>query len=223
MSDEMRDLAQSISRSLTTGSRDGTETRSVTVSREFASPCAEVWDAITKPERISAWMTPVTGELKLGGRYQLEGNAGGTITVCEHEKRFEITWEYAGAVGWVNVELESLDANRTRLTLTHTDHVYEDFWKQYGPGATGVGWELSLLGLTWHVESGIDRPPETDGWESGPDGLAFIGSCTTAWAAVSEAWGTPADEAAEAAANTKAFYTGTLRGASGDDEEEGKG
>ena len=31
------------------------------------------------PERIPRWFLPVSGDLRLGGRYQLEGNAGGEV------------------------------------------------------------------------------------------------------------------------------------------------
>ena len=42
-----------------------------------------MWDACTDPERIGRWFLPVSGDLRLGGRYQLEGNAGGEILRCE--------------------------------------------------------------------------------------------------------------------------------------------
>ena len=54
--------------------------RVVTVSRSYPAELADVWEACTNPERIPRWFLPVRGELKEGGRYQLEGNAGGTIT-----------------------------------------------------------------------------------------------------------------------------------------------
>ena len=51
------------------------------VTREVVleAPVEEVWDALTDPDRIRRWMMPITGELKVGGSFQLEGNAGGEI------------------------------------------------------------------------------------------------------------------------------------------------
>ena len=49
----------------------------VTVSRSYPAELADVWDACTNPEPIPRWFLPVSGELKEGGRYQSEGNAGG--------------------------------------------------------------------------------------------------------------------------------------------------
>ena len=36
-------------------------------------------DALTDPERIGRWFLPISGDFRLGGRYQFEGNAGGKI------------------------------------------------------------------------------------------------------------------------------------------------
>ena len=46
-------------------------------------PIEDVWDALTNPERIGRWFLPISGDYRLGGRYQFEGNAGGEIVACE--------------------------------------------------------------------------------------------------------------------------------------------
>ena len=73
------------------------QVRVVTVSRSYPAELADVWDACTNPERIPRWFLPVSGELKEGGRYQLEGNAGGTITHCDPPHGFDATWEMGGS------------------------------------------------------------------------------------------------------------------------------
>ena len=57
-------------------------------------------DAVTSAERIPRWFLPVSGRLELGGRYQLEGNAGGTIRRCERPSHLGLTWELGGDVSW---------------------------------------------------------------------------------------------------------------------------
>jgi hypothetical protein len=57
--------------------------QTVTVSQVYPTDLEDLWEAITTPERIARWLMPVTGDLKLGGRYQLQGNAGGTIVACD--------------------------------------------------------------------------------------------------------------------------------------------
>src|SRR5438874_10538967 len=81
------------------------EARVVTVSQTYRAEPGDVWDACTSPERIPRWFLPVSGELKLGGRYQLEGNAGGTIERCDPPHGFAATWEFGGEVSWIELRL----------------------------------------------------------------------------------------------------------------------
>ena len=68
--------------------RDGKPASAVTLSRGFATTLEDVWDAVTNGDRIPNWFAPVSGDLELGGHYQIEGNAGGTITACERLSHF---------------------------------------------------------------------------------------------------------------------------------------
>ena len=56
------------------GEDDGAS-RTVLLRRAFPAPVEDVWDACTTAERIGRWLMPVSGDLRLGGRYQLQGNA----------------------------------------------------------------------------------------------------------------------------------------------------
>ena len=59
----------------------------------------------------------------------------------------EVTWEFGGHVSWVHVRLAQAEGG-TRLTLEHLipkDEASEEHRVQYGPGAAGVGWDLSFL------------------------------------------------------------------------------
>jgi uncharacterized protein YndB with AHSA1/START domain len=78
-----------------------------------------VWDACTNPERIPRWFLPISGELRVGGRYQLEGTAGGTIERCDPPRSFAATWEYGGDVTWIELQLSPEPDGRTRLQLEH--------------------------------------------------------------------------------------------------------
>ena len=49
------------------------EARVVTVSQTYDTTLDDLWDACTNPERILRWFTPVSGDLRLGGRYQSGG------------------------------------------------------------------------------------------------------------------------------------------------------
>src|SRR5829696_5696148 len=97
--------------------RDGRDVRVVRLSRTYDAPVEDVWDACTNAERIPRWFLPISGDLRVGGRYQFEGNAGGTIERCDPPRSVEATWEFGGDVSWVQLRLIPEAEGRTRLEL----------------------------------------------------------------------------------------------------------
>jgi uncharacterized protein YndB with AHSA1/START domain len=191
---------------------EGQAARAVVASRNYPTDIDDLWNAITEKERIPRWFAPVSGDLELGGRYQIKGNAGGTVTACEPPRSFALTWEFGGGMSWVEVELAEAGDDTTRLTLRHIaplDDKSEEFWDKFGPGAVGVGWDLSLMGLGWHIETGEgnERFAE-ETWALSDEGKAFATWSSEAWTAASIAYGTAEEAANRAGASTTAFYTG---------------
>ena len=158
-------------------------------------------------ERIPRWFLPISGRLEPGGRYQFEGNAGGVITVCEAPSRLGVTWEFGGDVSWVEVHVSDDGAGRARLTLTHTAH-HADQWDEYGPGATGVGWEMGLMGLALHLADPTAPKADENAFAASAGGKALITGSSEGWGQAAVAAGTDPAAAAAAARNTTAFYTG---------------
>ena len=187
--------------------RDGQPARAITLSRSYATTVDDLWDALTNGERIPRWFQPISGELGPGGRYQLEGNAGGVITACERLSNFAVTWEFGGDVSWVEVRISDEAAGGTRLTLTHTV-LRSEHWDNYGPGATGVGWELGLIGLAIHLAQLNEPKPDEIALATSPDGMAFITGSSEAWGQAAVAAGADPNTARTAARRTTAFYTG---------------
>jgi len=141
-----------VGRAVSSAERDGEPARAVIL----ATTLEDLWDVVTNAARIPRWFLPISGELQLGGRYQFEGNAGGVITACDPPSRMAATWEFGEHVSWVQLRLANAEAGRARLTLTHTAPLSEH-WDEYGPGATGVGWEMGLLGLALHLARAAAR------------------------------------------------------------------
>ena len=108
--------------------RDGRPASAVTLSRSYATAIENLWDAVTNSERILRWFTGISGELELGGRYQLEGNASGVITACEPLTHYALTWEFNGDVSWVTVRLSDGGTGNVRLALTHTALLSDAPW-----------------------------------------------------------------------------------------------
>ena len=194
-------------RSVASLERDGQPARAVTLSRSYSTTVDDLWDAATNRERLPRWFLPVSGELELGGRYQLEGNAGGVITVCDRPSHLGLTWEFGDDVSWVDVRFSDDGAGFARLTLTHTAHLSEH-WAEYGPGAAGVGWELGLLGLALHVTRPGDPKLDENAFGASADGKAFMAGSSEGWAQAAIAAGTDPGDARAAARRTTAFYTG---------------
>jgi uncharacterized protein YndB with AHSA1/START domain len=184
------------------------EGRTVVLRRTYDAPVEDVWDAITDPDRISRWFLPVTGDLRLGGTYQLKGNAGGEILRCEPPHLLAVTWIFgdpdeAGA-SEVEVRLSAGEDGDTVFELVHAAIVESDRWTEYGPGAVGVGWDLALLGLGVHLRGGsIDDPMA---WSMSEEARQIMTDSSNAWGVANEAAGATSADAAAAVANTTAFY-----------------
>jgi uncharacterized protein YndB with AHSA1/START domain len=199
------DLVAAVNRQLEAGERDGRPTKVIVARRTFPTDVDDLWDALTDPERLSRWFLPVTGDLRVGGRYELEGNASGEILQCDPPDRLSLTWVYDEQTSWVDVELRSNGSGeRTELELRHTAHVPDDFWNEFGPGAVGIGWDLALLGLHHHL---IGDPIDSQTFGSSEPGRMFAAESSRAWRDASIDAGTPPDAADAAAERTTAFYT----------------
>lgn len=191
------------------GERDGKRTAIVRAIRTYATDQDDLWEALTTAERLPRWFLPVSGELCLGGRFQIEGNAGGEVLACDAPHRFEITWEYGGDVSWVVVSLEPDPAGGTRLTLEHSAIPQGEHWDSFGPGAVGIGWELALLGMGLHVASGgaaVDAEAVM-AWQVSPEGVGFVVGSSDGWGEADAASGTDPAEAKAKADRTTAAYT----------------
>jgi uncharacterized protein YndB with AHSA1/START domain len=191
---------------------DAGEARVVTINQTYDAAIDDVWDACTNPERLPRWFLPVSGELRLHGRYQLEGNAGGTIERCDPPKSFAATWEYDGNVSWIEVRLSTEPDGRTRFELEHTAHV-DDHWEQFGPGAVGVGWDMGLLALAMYLSADESLDPKTvaqegAAWAASDEGKQFVSLSSDRWGDANLSAGADPDEARAMADRTTAAYTG---------------
>lgn len=196
---------------------EGAPARAQSLAQTYPSPIDDVWDALTRPERIARWFLPISGDLHVGGRYQLEGNAGGQVLECEAPSggsaRYRVTWEMMGAVSWLEVLLDE-DGERTRVVMEHVGRVADlpdGMWETYGPGATGVGWDGGLLGLALHLGAvdGSLSPAEAEAWAGTDEGRGFYRAAADAWAVAHVDSGADAAGAQTAAEATYGFYTGT--------------
>ncbi len=191
-------------RSLRSDTRDGDEVRVLVLEKAYDAPRADVWDAVTSAERVSRWLGPLSGDLVLGGRFQVEGNAGGTVLQCAEPELLEITWEFGGDTTWVLLTLAD-DGSGTRLRLEHAARVDQVKYGEFGPGAVGIGWEMAFGGLTKHLADPAWSPGTPD-WTD-PGYPAFVRESGDAWAAAAVAAGEDEAQARAAAERCFTAYT----------------
>lgn len=199
-----------VRREVATRATDAGEVRVVTVAQVYDTTVEDLWDACTTAERLARWFAPVSGDLRLHGHYQVEGNASGTIEQCDPPKRFNATWEYGEEVSWIEVRVSADATGGTRFELEHSFPVDDARWDEFGPGAVGVGWDMGLRGLSLHLSTGtapaVD-PEASMAWMMSDEGQTFMTVSSERWCDASIAAGTDPDAARAAAARTTAFYT----------------
>lgn len=204
-----------VTRGVATREADGAPSRVQTLSQTYRAPIADVWDAVTSAERIGRWFLPVSGDLRLGGRYALEGNASGTVESCTPPTNgaaaYRVTWEFGGGVTWLTVRLSAVDADHTTLDLEHVARVADvpdELWQSFGPAGTGIGWDSGLLGLSLHLTDPASRPEDPVAWTLTDESRHFMRRSADAWAAEHARDGVDPSVAAAAADATFNMYTG---------------
>ena len=208
MIDIVREI-EAVQREVGEGSVPAGVGHAVRLRREYDAPIEDVWDALTNPERIGRWFLPISGDYRLGGRYQFEGNAGGRIVACERPNMLKVTWEFGEPASELDasevvVRLSAGDDGATRLELDHTAVVPDEMWSEYGPGAVGVGWEGGVLGLSLHLRG--ERLEDPIAWQVSAEGRDFFRRSSEAWGDAHRAAGADPETAARGVANTTVFY-----------------
>lgn len=170
------------------------ESVSVLLRRDYDAPIGDVWDAVTQPDRIARWLMPISGELRAGGSFQLEGNAGGDILACEPPRLLRLT--FGGPTSLVEVRLTAQGDGDTVLELEHTVPI-EMAQSTAGALFVGPGWDGALLGLGLFLRGEAVGDPVAAA--SSPEAQEFSRRSVHAWAeVVRESGGATAEQIAGA-------------------------
>ena len=184
-------------------SRTG-ETVTVVMRRSYQAEPDELWDALTDPERMRRWFMPVSGELKVGGTFQLEGNAGGEILECDPPKRFKLT--FGGPTSLLELRLLPGSGDSTELELEHS---MSEAPAPGGSGAlwVGPGWDGGFLALGLYLAGEIAEGTDPVAMADSPEVIKFNEQSVRAWIEAIRATGTTTEEdLAEAAKISLAQY-----------------
>jgi uncharacterized protein YndB with AHSA1/START domain len=181
---------------------DGGENVTVLARRRYAADPDDTWSALTDPARVARWFMPLSGDLRVGGNFQLEGNAGGEILECDRPNRFRVT--FGGETSILEIRLSPDGEGATMLELEHTVPIE---MAQSGAGAlwVGPGWDGGLMALGLYLDGAVIDDPVTAA--SSPEAIAFSERSVHEWAAAVEASGTATpQQLAEAVAVSMAQF-----------------
>ena len=129
----------------------------------FKADRADVWSALTDPQRLALWFGKVEGELREGGAITAfvlasEWDGRGRIDTCVPRRRLEVTmWEEEGAEHTVEAELTD-DGGSTTVGLEVRGLPLDFVW------AYGAGWQVHLEDLGSHL-AGRDHVNPPTRWD----------------------------------------------------------
>jgi uncharacterized protein YndB with AHSA1/START domain len=157
------------------------------IRRSYSADPEDVWDALTDPDRLVRWFLPISGDLREGGRYRFEGNAGGEIVRCDRPREIGLTWEFGGGSSDVRLRLTPQGDEETVLELTHSG-VPTDLIPNASPElwGLGAGWEMGLHSLDEYLAGRLPEGRAIDWIASAkPEALMAAGQRA---AQISDAW-----------------------------------
>ncbi|GAA2840990.1 SRPBCC domain-containing protein [Crossiella cryophila] len=194
----MIDIAQqlaAIHRAVGNRTLEQSEMVAVTLRREYDAEIADVWEAITEPERVRRWFLPLSGDLREGGSFQLEGNAGGDILTCQAPRLLKVT--FGGPVSLVTLTLT--EGAEPETTLLELDHTVPKEMAGSGAGAlyVGPGWDGALLGLALYLAGQESADPVAAA--NSTEGQTFSLGSVRAWERTVRESGTATEEELAAA------------------------
>ncbi len=93
------------------------EARAAVFTRFYDAPIADVWDACTNPERLARWYVPVSGDLRVGGKFEQAMMGSGEIVACDPPRRLHLA--IGGGADEIELHLSPGEGGGTVLELQH--------------------------------------------------------------------------------------------------------
>jgi uncharacterized protein YndB with AHSA1/START domain len=154
-----------VQRSMTDREIGAGAARAAVLRRRFDAPVADVWSAITRPNRVDRYFLPVTVD---AGTYAFQGQASGRILACDAPTLLRLEWipPDRETVDEVSLHLTADGPDATWLELTHAsvaDVFHTDLTAdKFSPA---IGWEGPLHYLGEHLRGALPDRPSMEWYE----------------------------------------------------------
>ena len=126
----------------------------VRVEDVYDTDIADLWSAITEPDRLARWIATVEGDLRVGGivqtRFTSTWEGPGRIDVCDPPNRLVVTMEPESEDEAVIEAVLTAEDERTRLVVEERGLPLDVLYKH------GAGWQAHIEDLAHYLAG--DQP-----------------------------------------------------------------
>ncbi len=165
------------------------EARVAVFTRTYQTTIEDLWDACTDPERLARWYTSVTGDLRLGGRFQQVNMGSGTIVRCDPPRMLKVS--LGGGADEIELRLTPGPGEQaTTLEVQHatTADAHEIGGQTYDAiFCMGGGYFPRLLALDLHLRGVLPAAYDATAFHLDPDMRSTIERGSSAMEALLEA------------------------------------
>jgi uncharacterized protein YndB with AHSA1/START domain len=124
----------------------------VRVEDVYDTDIADLWSAITEPDRVARWIATVEGDLRVGGtvqaRFTSTWEGPGRIDVCDAPNRLVVTMEPGTDDEAVIEAVLTAEGERTRLVVEERGLPLEVLYLH------GAGWQAHVEDLGRYLAGG---------------------------------------------------------------------
>ena len=93
------------------------------IEQTWETDVADLWDAVSDPERLARWFAPILGTPCVGGEFGIQFDDGDvpgmTLLYCERGRAFTFVWPMEAGPTEVHVEVRAVTPTTSTLVLTH--------------------------------------------------------------------------------------------------------
>jgi uncharacterized protein YndB with AHSA1/START domain len=158
-------------------------------TRVYETTIEDLWDACTNPERLRRWYVPVTGDLRVGGRFQQVNMGSGTVVECDAPRFLKLSL----GSGADEIELRLSGGPREGSATLHLEHAttldsHEIGGRRYDAiFCMGGGYYPRLRALDQHLRGSLPDDYDATAFHLDPDVRPTIERGSAAMAALLEA------------------------------------